>query len=90
LEYPQKVSTSVQKIAKAFEWLETPPSQLAGELVTKKVHLPFSLQVLDNFSRSNISPSGIPHRAKIYSCNMYFSRLGQASKDGASPATAAK
>jgi hypothetical protein len=64
---PPKSLTPTQKIAVPLTCELTPPGQFAGADVKKKNHLPFSLQVFASFSRSSISPSGIPHRARMYS-----------------------
>jgi hypothetical protein len=59
--------TPTQKIAVPLTCELTPPGQFAGADEKKKNHLPFSLQVFASFSKSSISPSGIPHRARMYS-----------------------
>lgn len=60
----------------------------------KKLYLPVALQCLDSFSKSNISPMGVPHPANTHSWRLnlgsaWLPRIGARSKLGASPATAA-
>lgn len=52
----QSCIATIQKIACAFGGDETPPGMFRGIDVKKKVQRPSSLQILDNPSRSNISP----------------------------------
>lgn len=76
--------------SKRPQWFLT----FSGMLPTKNEYLPSFVHVSLSFSRSNISPIGIPQLASNHSCSMYFLSTcgptgGLRSKEGASPATAA-
>ena len=59
------------KIAVPLTCELTPPGTLAGALVKKNVYLPSSAHRFASFSRSSISPRGMPQRARMYSWQWY-------------------
>lgn len=85
--------SDLQKIAIAPGGLPTPPSTCNGALVKKNVHLLSSSHFLLSFSRSHISPMGVPHCTNSHSCRHHPDSSGgggHASNATVSPATAAK
>lgn len=64
--YPHTVH--IYKIACAFGGLAIPPGMYSGMLVIKNVHLDKRSHSLASCSKSNISPSIIPHPASPTSC----------------------
>lgn len=60
---------ATQRIQIAFGGLATPPGKFKGALVKKKLHLLSCWQTSASFSKSNISPTGIPKSAIRLSCS---------------------
>jgi hypothetical protein len=58
----------IQKMAKIFGGLATPPGTFTTSLVTKKFHLSSFAQCSASFSRSKSSPIGQPQPASRTSC----------------------
>lgn len=81
-----------QKMAVPLRCELTPRGTLLGADVKKKNQRPSARHVALARSRSTISPSGMPHSAKMCSCSCVVpaAEAGHASNAGMSPPTLAK